>query len=592
MADIALGTDILIIVAFSFVLGFLAIKAKEPVIIGYLIAGIIAGSSVLNLIQNQAIIEVLAQIGIALMLFHVGIEFSFHSFKRKRSLAIGGALLQIALTSIVLFLLFNFGGVFIKADGYTLLFMAVVFALSSTAVVVKMLADERNVNVSASKIMTSWLIIQDLAAIPISIILLSVGKGSGNLFLDVGLALIKGVLILALALGVFKKLIQKGFDLVAAQQSRELLMLTSLAYVLGLSFLTQQLGVSFVLGAFVAGLTLSGTSFYTRIYTEIRSLKGIFTLLFFFSIGALLNVKDIWQNLIPIIGLVLVVIVVKFVTTIVAAKIFRAHTKTALNIGLGIFQIGEFSFVIGKLAVDQNLIAEKTYSIILAAAIISIILTPVLIFRGNIIYDFLREFTRKRWRFIYEKLFLESIDTKEDFHGLENHVVVCGYGRVGSAVVDALRASNVDIVVIEESENLVTELKKEGVHAIFGDSADIEVLEKADTEKAHAIVVAVPTLVEVVATAESAKMLNEKIYVIARSHDAKSAERLKEIGADMIIEPEFETAKRIVTEVLPALGKGYKRRVKEMEESSVNEVEAVIEEEIKEEKETKNYQKK
>lgn len=571
MADIALGTDFLIIVAFSFVLGFLAIKAKEPVIIGYLIAGVIAGSSVLNLIKNHEVIEVLAQIGIALMLFHVGIEFSFHSFKKKRSLVIGGALLQIALTTIVLFILFSLGGVFVKANSFSLLFMASVFAFSSTSVVVKMLSEERNVNVSASKIMTSWLIIQDLAAIPISIVLLSIGKGSGNLVLDVGFALVKGALILALALGVFRKLIQKIFDVIATQNSRELLMLTSLAYVLGLSFLTQQLGVSFVLGAFVAGLTLSGTTFYTRIYTEIRSLKEIFSLLFFFSIGALLNVKDIWANLIPIALLVAVVVVVKLVTTIIAAKVFKAHTKTALNIGLGIFQIGEFSFVIGKLALDQHLIAEKTYSIILSAAIISIILTPMLIFRGNVIYDFLREFTRKHWRFLYEKLFLENIDVKEDIQGLENHVVVCGYGRVGRAVGDALKASNVDIVVIEESEDIVKELSKEGIHAIFGDSSDVEILEKADTERAQAIVIAVPTLVEVVATAESAKMLNEKIYVIARSQDTKSAERLKEIGADMIIEPEFETAKRIVTEVLPALGKGYKRRIKEMETVSLEE---------------------
>jgi CPA2 family monovalent cation:H+ antiporter-2 len=402
--------------------------------------------------------------------------------------------------------------------------------------------------------MVGWLLLQDLAVIPMMILIYALGKGSGNILLSIGASLGKAMLAIVLVVILGRIVVPKILHKVSLLNSRELLVLTAVIFAIGTALFTSFLGISPALGAFLAGVVISESQENLAVFAETRPLRDLFVAVFFVSLGFLVNPLAIWQNLLLIVGLSLFVICLKFVVGTVISIVFRYHGKTAISVGVGLSQIGEFSFVLLSLAKVLNLISDTAATIGIATTLLSLIIFP-LIYKNVLFY----------WRKIKKvtvglpflnKLLLgwdkKTLSLQDE---LKDHVIICGYGRVGSWVGKALESLEISYVVVEYNRNLVDELKQKGIRVIYGDPSEQEVLEAADITDAKAIIVAIPdrAVQEMVVTLS--QTLAPQVKIITRVHTDDDWEKMKYLRVTKIIQPEFEAAVAIVRSMLSSMGK-------------------------------------
>jgi len=545
MASLSLVILMTVILGAAFIGGFLAKKLRQPPVLGYILAGVGVGILGSRFFPEKEAVSALAEIGVALLMFVLGLEVSFSRLRKVGEVAFWGGMIQILTVIILSILIFGRLGF----DFYSSLFIGCAFALSSTAIVIKLLSERGEIDTLPGEIMLGWLLVQDLAVLPMVVILPVVGSsGVGWGLLG---SVLKAVVFLIAILFLGRKVVPLLISRVADFGSRELLLLAVVALCLLTALSASSLGLSLALGAFLAGLIVAETSENHAVFSEIRPLRDLFSIFFFISIGMFLRPEFFLANFLPIVLATFFVIFVKVLVVTALVLYLGYHTKTAIIVGMGLVQVGEFAFVLARLGITHNLVDERTYSLILSVALLTILLTPWFIQGAPKIYLWLRRTSQRRLPKLYYLLFTryDHRQAQEELP-LADHVVICGHGRVGSWLGRALQLLEVPYIVIDYNHQLVEELKEKGINALYGDPADIDVLNYAQVDKARTVVVAIPDQATQELVVAHCQTLNRSAKIISRIHHQEDQKRLKALGVTAVIQPEFEASLSIIRRVL------------------------------------------
>ncbi len=546
-ADHSFLSDLTIVLAASASGGYLASRLKQPALLGYILSGLVVGPFGLKLLQDVSQIQALAEIGIAFLLFTLGVEFSLTELNRVRNIALKGSLLQIGLTTaLVAIFTVLFGWVQSPLQG---VFLGTVLSLSSTAVVLKTLAERGETNTLHGQVMLAILIAQDLA-LGLMLAILPAFNQPNSLGIAVGGAVLKVVLFLVGAVAIGRWVVPRLIRSVAATESSEIFLLTVIALCLGVALVTAGLGLSIEMGAFVAGLMVSEIDYADHTLAKVLPLRDTFASLFFASIGMLIDPQVLWQNFGLILGLVTLVMIGKAVIVLPVILGFRYSLKTAVLTSLGINQIGEFSFVLSLMGLQLNLIDRQTYLLLLGTTAITLVLTPMWLNAAPHVVTYLSRLPSLNSR-------LRQIEEPKDLlipADLRGHVVVAGYGRVGQVIVKILLSQGYPVLVIENSEAAIQRLRMQRIPYLFGDADSEFVLEKAHLQTAKAVAIALPDPTSTRLLLRQVLQIVPKLDIIARSHKDQEIDLLTQMGAKEVVQPEFEAALEVGAQLLSSLG--------------------------------------
>ena len=535
-----IASDIAVIVVAALLGGLIAQRLKQPLIIGYVLAGIVVGPHTGGItIHDVHDIELLAEIGVALLLFALGLEFSFRSLQPVRAVALIGTPIQMALTIV-----FGYGaGRWLGYDAVSSLWIGSLISLSSTMVILKTLMTHGLMGTLSSRVMIGMLIVQDLAVIPLMIVLPQLSNPKAGLPL-VALAALKALVFLILMIAIGVRVIPGLLVYISRWNSRELFLLAVTAIGLGIGYVTYLFGLSFAFGAFVAGMVLSESEYSHQALSDIVPLRDIFGLLFFVTVGMLLDLNFLWQHIGEILLLVAIILIGKGLIFALVVRFFGYRNVIPLAVGLGMSQVGEFSFVLAGVGLTSASISSDLYALILNTTIFTMLVTPPLSALTTPLYAW-----RKKW-FRHEPLYTINIpDT-----GLRDHVVIAGGGQTGKYVAQVLLAHRVPVVVIELNSQRMTDMRKAGIPLVFGDTNEHLVLEAASVHRAKMLIVTIPSPIAAKATAERALLANPHLYIVARSGGMEQMRMLRQIGVHGLVQPELEAGLEITRQALLAMG--------------------------------------
>jgi len=525
--------------------GLLAKSLKLPGLVGYIVAGVAFGAI---LPENLKSVAGLAQIGTILLLFSIGIELSLTRLSKFLKIAVIGSIVQIVLVTISSYFVLNW----FSLPHITSLILALGFSLSSTAVVVKLLSERGELETIHGGVMLGWLLCQDLAVIPIMVVLpffsnLSVGWESA-LVIALGKAGVVIVTVVILGKMVIPFLVHK----IASANSRELLLLSSVGLAMGTAAATSFFGISPSLGAFLAGVVISASQEHNAIFAETRPLRDLFMALFFVSLGFLVNPGIVVTHLPLILSLTLIILFLKAMVVFIVSSIFRYRGKTAIAASLGLAQVGEFAFVIFSVALGLKLISPENTTLGISVSLLTLIVTPML-FKGVLpLWRKLRDLTSGT---AFEKLF-STRERRDTFsESVSEHIIICGYGRVGKWVGRALADFGIPFVVVEYNQKIVQDLKEGGVSVLYGDPTEPEVLEAVNIRQAKVVVLAIPDRVAQETLIAYIQTVAPDVKIISRVHEDSDWEKLKVLRVDKVVQPEFEAAIEIIRSILLGRGK-------------------------------------
>ncbi|ARV58144.1 sodium:calcium exchanger [Nostocales cyanobacterium HT-58-2] len=559
--DFRLIVDLVSVLAIAACGGLLASLLRQPVLLGYLIGGMVVGPAGLGLIKELIQVETLAQFGVAFLLFALGVEFSFTELKKVQAIALGGGGLQIALTILITVLVCGAAGAwaYLPAKG---IFLGAILSLSSTAVVLKCLMERNETETPHGQVMLGILVVQDLALGLMLAVLPALHQPGETLVIAVLLALLRIGLFAAGAVVAGIWLIPPLLRLLARTESRELFLLGVVALCLGIALLTEYLGLSIEMGAFVAGLMISEVEYSDQTLTYVEPLRDIFASLFFASIGMLIDPAFLWNNLELILGLVALVFIGKFLIITPLVKLFRYPLKTALMAGLGLAQIGEFSFVLASEGQVLGLVSRRVYLLILGTTAVTLVLTPFVLRLVPILFDWLESMPWLKPYFSGEGKPLAVADELP----IKDHVVVCGYGRVGRNLVKLLQQHDLPVIVIDQAESRIQQLREAGVPYVYGNCVSFHVLETAGVNSARGMAIALPDPMSTRLCLKRALELSPDLNVVVRATNDKSIEVLYQLGAREVVQPEFEASLEMVAYILTEVGLSFAVVQREMQE--------------------------
>jgi len=531
-----IAEDLIIIIIAGLLFGLAATRVKLPPIVGYILAGIFIGPFTGGVtVTDIPRVELLAEIGVALLLFSIGLDFSFRELKDVRAIALIGTPLQVIL---LIGYGFGIGSIFGMGWQASLVF-GMVLSLSSTMVVLKTLMARGLTGTLSSRVMIGILIVQDLAAIPLMIVIPRLGDLSGNLGLFAA-TMLKAALILAAVVVIGMMAIPRMLKLVAKLDSRELFLVAVTAIGLGVGYLTHLAGLSLAFGAFVAGMVINGSDYGHRALSDIVPLRDIFGLVFFTSIGMLLDPAFVAGNLPMILALVGLVVAGKFVVFAVMGAAFRYVNIIPLAMGLSLAQIGEFSFVLAREGLKSGAIRADFYSLVLSVSVITMIIAPLLSWLALPIYS------------IKKRLFRgEPVQTVNLPHGgLDRHVIIAGGGRVGFQIASILATLGFSFIVIEQDFRRFEECKRAGFPVIFGDAAQETVLAAAGVCFARLLVVTTPAFSVARDVVAHSLSCNNGMRVLARADDSTHLKELYDLDVFEAVQPEFEASLEMIRQSL------------------------------------------
>jgi len=535
MQDFLIIQDIVVILLVSLPIIFLFKKINLPSIIGFLIAGMLIGPYGFHLIQSEDEIGIMAEIGVMLLMFSIGLEFSLAQLIRiKKFLLIAGSF-QLVSTIILSVIIFSALGIDINQA----IFFSLLVSLSSTAIVLKILSEKNELESPHGKISIGILIFQDLAIVPM-FLFLPLLSGIGELSSwDLALKIIIAFGVLAGLLFIAKFLMPHIVYQIAKIRSREAFTIGVILLLLGTAYITHSFGLSFALGAFIAGLILSESDYNHQIVSDTLPFRDSFNSIFFVSIGLLLNIQFVLQNVFLISGLTLGILIVKTFVIVIIVVLMKYPLRIGVLAGLGLAQIGEFSFVLAQVGLNFNLFANDFYyNSFLASTIFSMIITPLLI---------------KLSPFIAGKSSIIEKDKKHSDNYLENlhtHVIIAGFGLNGSNLARVLKETGIKYIVTELNPDTVKTEKAKGEKIIYGDISKEEVLKAVKIDKANVIVYAISDPAVTKMSLKLARRLNPHVYSLVRTRYINEVTELKKLGADEVIPEEFETALQIFRKVL------------------------------------------
>ncbi len=524
-----IGTIVAGLVA-AFVLGAIAHRLKVSPIAGYLLAGVLVGPFTPGFVADGNLAAELAEIGVILLMFGVGLHFSLRDLLSVRKIALPGAAVQIAVAT-------SMGMILAEVLGWGLL-SGLVFGMSlsvaSTVVLLRALESRNLLNTDRGRIAVGWLIVEDLATVlalvllpAIAVAATSADDGATSIGMSFSVTLVKIVGFVAFMLIVGKRVIPWALHWVVHTGSRELFRLAVLSIALGVAFgAALVFDVSFALGAFFAGMILGETQLSRRATEETLPLRDAFAVLFFVSVGMLFDPAVLLEQPLPLLATVSIIIVGKSVAAYAIVKAFRYDNQTAITVSASLAQIGEFSFILANLGTDLNILPAAARDLILAGAIISILLHPLIF-----------GLAAKRVRRAAEASEVEAPSEK---------IIVVGYGRVGKLVSRRLRSARRNFVLIDDQFDVVELARQAGVETVRGNAASREILIDAGIERASHLLIAIPEGFEAGGIAEVARKLNPGISIIARAHSAEEVQHLKDHGANRVIMGEDEIARQMI----------------------------------------------
>ncbi|HSM80248.1 MAG TPA: cation:proton antiporter [Nodosilinea sp.] len=544
--------DLTLALGASAIGGYIAHRLKQPALLGYLITGLVIGPFGLGLQTDVEQIQALAEVGIAFLLFALGVEFSLTELQRVRAIAVQGSLLQLGLTTLLVCSVSLLSG---TADSILQgIFLGLVLSLSSTAVVLKTLTERGETATVHGQVMLGLLITQDIA-LGLMLAVLPVLNQPDTLGLALGIAGLKFLLFLAGSIALGRWVVPPLIRHVAATESSELFLLTVVALCLGVAWVTSKLGLSIAMGAFVAGLMISENDYADQALGKILPLRDTFACLFFASIGMLIDPHLLVGNLGKILELVTLIMVGKALVILPIVLGFGYSLKTAVKASFGLNQIGEFSFVLALMGLELGLITEQRYSLLLGTIAISLMLTPLWINLAPPVVDWLHDLPMLAG---YLKRAEEPklLSVPDD---LRDHVIVAGYGRVGQVLVNVLLSRGYSVLVVENSETAIQRLRNR--HAplvqipfVYGDADSELVLDKTRLETAKALAITLPDPTSTRLVLQRALARAPGLDVIARSHNNEEIDILTQLGAREVVQPEFEAALELGSHLLNTLG--------------------------------------
>ncbi|NJK41714.1 MAG: sodium:calcium exchanger [Acaryochloridaceae cyanobacterium SU_2_1] len=546
--ELSLIVDMVAVLAAAAGGGYLAHRFKQPALLGYLLAGLAVGPAGLKWVQAEGVINLFAEIGVVLLLFALGVEFSLGNLLKVRRIAIGGGSLQVVLTTLL-------GGGLAYLTGWVnswpqAIFLGTVLSLSSTAVVLKSLLERNEMQTVHGQVMLGILIVQDISLGFMLAILPIMTQSSAMIGQALLMALLKILLFFGLALMVGLRLVPPLMKKIAQTGSQELFVLSVVALCMGVALATALMGLGIEMGAFVAGLMVSQVEYADHALHSILPMRDVFATLFFASIGMLINPLFLVQNIWILLGLVTLVMLGKALIVTGLVSLFGYGPKTALTVGLGINQIGEFSFVLTGVAADLGLFSQSLYDLMVGTTAITLVLTPLVL---RLSPGWLRLMEKMpmvgRWLRYGQRAKEVAIPD-----ALAGHSVVAGYGRVGQTLVQMLRSQGHSVLVIENNEATLQTLRDQKLPYLYGDASSELVLRKSKLDRARGLAIALPDPMATRLTLKRALTLVPELDVTVRAHAIQEIDVLYQLGAKEVVQPEFEASLEMGIHVLLNLG--------------------------------------
>jgi CPA2 family monovalent cation:H+ antiporter-2 len=520
-----------------------------PPILAYIIVGMIVGPYGLSLIEKEENISLLAEFGIVFLLFAIGLEFSLNQVIAMRRLVFGLGTAQVFITALLAFGIGWLAGL----DTNTNIIIAGAFALSSTAIVIKQLTEQSEIHSRHGRSTVGILIFQDIMAIPLLILIpalaLSMTDGGENALVStLGIAFLKGILVVVIMYLIGRYLLKPLFHEVASAKSQELFTLTVLTVALGAAVFTEEMGLSMTLGAFLAGMMLSETEYRHQIESDIRPFQDIFLGLFFVTVGMIISLDILIEHFWTVILLTVAIYVVKGAVLYGVSRLFGKPQGVSTRVALSLSQVGEFTLVIMTLAFTYNLLPEQEGNILLTAAVLNMAIAPFLIKFNGRIANFIHSSSYKANQQEIE----HSIEA--DTQHISNHVILCGFGRVGQIVGRLLHFSNQRFIALDMDISRVNEAHAAGENVYYGDASKQTILHAAVIERAKIVIITFTDLHASIKILKAIRQVNQKIPILVRTIDDKNLSELVDAGATEIIPDTFESSIMLASHLLIMLG--------------------------------------
>jgi CPA2 family monovalent cation:H+ antiporter-2 len=533
--------DLVVLFGVSIGIVYFFDRVRLPAVVGFLVAGAVLGPYGLDVVEDVSRVEIFAEIGVVLLLFTIGVEFSLAHIPSLRAV-LGGGSMQIG-SAIILSVL---GGLALELPVSQGVFWGFLIAMSSTAIVLKMVADRGETNSPHGRLTIGILIFQDLAVVPMMVLTPVLGRQEDGGALAVLWPLVEALLLVILILVAARFLVPRLLIAVVRSRSRELFVITIILVCLGIAWLSALAGLSLAIGAFIAGLVISESEYSHQALAEVLPFRHSFNSLFFISIGMLLDLRVLLAHPLLVAGLVLAIVLGKVLTAAGSAAIVGYSWRSAVLMGLALAQVGEFSFVLSKAGKEVGLLSAESFQVFLAVSVLTMVLAPFLIQASPRLARRAEAVRRLRhW------LPARPADGPETPHlRIRDHAIVAGYGVNGRNLAKVLREAEIPFVVAEMDGEVVRQEQKKGVPIYFGDVTHPQALRRLGIQDARTLVLAISDPLSTRRAVQIAKQLNPALHVIARTRYLREIDDLLSLGADQVVPEEFETSIEIFSLVL------------------------------------------
>ncbi|MEY4705367.1 MAG: hypothetical protein RL042_1572 [Nitrospirota bacterium] len=545
MTDYGVLANLLVIFTVSIAVVFVFQQFRLPSIAGFLVAGALIGPHGLNLISDIGTVQILAEIGVVLLLFTIGIEFSLVQLASLRRLMFLAAPIQVGGVLLITWL----GATFVGLSWRQGLFWGFLFSLSSTAIVLKTLAERGDSDSIHGRATIGILVFQDLAVVPMMLltpILASQSNGGGFAIL---LTLGKSVLVIVLVIAAAWYLVPKLLEHIVRSRNRELFLLTIIVLCLGIAWLTSLGGLSLALGAFIAGLVISESEYSHQAIAEVLPFRDSFNSLFFVSVGILMDWRVLFEYPLPVAGLLVTILLVKFIAGAGAVLLAEVPPRSAIMVGIALAQVGEFSFLLAQQGQESGFLPRDPYQIFLAVSVLSMIVTPFLMQWSPDLARRAEAWQRLR-HWLPSRTTAHVLQTEGKQIRMKDHVIIVGYGLNGRNLARVLGDTEIPYLALDLDGDIVSREAKQGVPVYYGDATNPNVLRHMKIEDAKVLVVAISDPFVTRRTVQVAKGLNRKLHVVVRTRYLRELEELHQLGADDVVPEEFETSIEIFALVL------------------------------------------
>ncbi|MBN2098944.1 MAG: cation:proton antiporter [Dehalococcoidia bacterium] len=536
-----------ILLASALVGGMIAHRLRQPIILGYLVIGAAIGPNALGWVSDRGLVESVATIGVALLMFTLGLEVSVAQLRQVGRVGVWGGVAQIALTAAAGLLIGYFGFKWTLAESAV---FGMGVSLSSTMVCLKILMDRGEVDSTHGRIMVAVLIIQDIAIVVLVLLESLLGASGQNPFWLLAEAVAKAAIFVVVAVAAGTWVLPWLLGVVGGVRTRELFLLTVVVLCLAAALGTSVLGLSVVFGAFIVGLVLRESKFASQVLAEVTPLRDVFATLFFVSLGMLLDLRFVADNWVLVLTTVAAISAIKIGLVSGIVRLFGYNGRIAVFTGFGLFQIGEFSFILAQTGINMGIVSQDFYSLIVASAIITMLLTPLSM--GLVSWLHHRAPLSRLATLVDGSASAEanpslSVESPET-------VLIAGYGRVGQNVARALRDARVPCIVIDVDPEVTYKARCDRVPSVYGDASNIHVLSSLDVGRMKALVVTYSDPLSVMATVQAALKLNPQLRIVARVHRQEDVGRIERLGVVELVSPEYEASVELVRRILSAEG--------------------------------------